>query len=176
MNANRKSENSAAHCAVVMSMGNDVSTDAIYPGRFMATVLPSETPQYAFADYPEFLSHLKEGKMPAGSAIVAGANFGCGSSREQAVSCLRGHALIVVARSFARIFLQNAVNLGLRAIACPEIVAAEGDQLEIGADYVLNRSTGKRFAVRPLPPTKQAVMAAGGLIPYTRQRLAAGKS
>jgi 3-isopropylmalate/(R)-2-methylmalate dehydratase small subunit len=175
MKANRKTEDAAAHCAVIMSMGNDISTDAIYPGRFMATVLPSETPQYAFADYPEFRSHLKEGKLPTGSAIVGGANFGCGSSREQAVSCLRGHELTVVARSFARIFLQNAVNLGLRAVACPEVEAAQGDQLEIGADYVLNKSTSKRFAVQPLPPTKQAVMAAGGLIPYTRQRLAAGK-
>lgn len=176
MNTKGKTEGSAVHCAVVMSLGNDVSTDAIYPGRFMATVLPSETPQYAFADYPEFCSCLKDGKMPAGSAIVAGAYFGCGSSREQAVSCLRGHELTVVARSFARIFLQNAVNLGLRAIACAEIEAAKGDELEIGTDYVLNRSNGKRFAVQPLPLTKQAVMAAGGLIPYTRQRLAAGKS
>ena len=176
MKANRKTEDAAAHCTVIMSMGNDISTDAIYPGRFMATVLPSETPQYAFADHPEFRSHLKEGKLATGSAIVGGANFGCGSSREQAVSCLRGHELTVVARSFARIFLQNAVNLGLRAVACPEVEAAQGDQLEIGADYVLNMSTGKRFAIQPLSPTKQAVMAAGGLIPYTRQRLAAGKS
>jgi 3-isopropylmalate/(R)-2-methylmalate dehydratase small subunit len=166
MKAKRKTEDTAAHCTVVMSMGNDISTDAIYPGRFMATVLPTETPQYAFADYPEFRAQLEEGRMPAGSAIVAGANFGCGSSREQAVSCLRGHELTVVARSFARIFLQNAVNLGLRAITCREIEAARGDQLEIGADY----------AVQPLPPTKQAVMAAGGLIPFTRQRLTGGKS
>jgi 3-isopropylmalate/(R)-2-methylmalate dehydratase small subunit len=71
---------------VAMILGNDISTDAIYPGRFMATVLPAETPQYAFADYPEFRALIKDGKLPAGSVLVAGANFGCGSSREQAAS------------------------------------------------------------------------------------------
>jgi 3-isopropylmalate/(R)-2-methylmalate dehydratase small subunit len=154
-----------------MVLGNDISTDAIYPGRFMATVLPSETPQYAFADYPEFRELLKDGKAPPNSVVVAGSNFGCGSSREQAVSCLRGHNLAIVARSFGRIFLQNAVNLGLQAIACLDIEAAKGDRLEITADCVVNKSAGKLFAIQPLPPTKQAVMAAGGLIPYTRRRL-----
>jgi 3-isopropylmalate/(R)-2-methylmalate dehydratase small subunit len=154
-----------------MVLGNDISTDAIYPGRFMATVLPSETPQHAFADYPEFRELLRDGKILPNSAIVAGSNFGCGSSREQAVSCLRGHNLAVIARSFGRIFLQNAVNLGLRALACSDIEAAKGDQLEIAADCVINKTAGKRFAIQPLPPTKQAVMTAGGLIPYTRRRL-----
>lgn len=156
---------------VVMTFGNDISTDAIYPGRFMATVLPTETPQYAFADYPEFRALVKDGAMPAGSVIVAGSNFGCGSSREQAASCLRGLDLTVVARGFARIFLQNAVNLGLQVLACPEIEASSGDVLEINADSVLNRTTGKRFAVQPLPEARQAIMRAGGLIPYTRKRL-----
>jgi 3-isopropylmalate/(R)-2-methylmalate dehydratase small subunit len=84
---------------------------------------------------------------------------------------LRGHDLTVVARSFGRIFLQNAVNLGLRAIACSDVEAAKGDQLEITAYCVVNKTDGKRFAIQPLPPTKQAMMAAGGLIPYTRRRL-----
>lgn len=160
-----------AEYTVVMVLGDDVSTDAIYPGRFMATVLPSETPQHAFADHPEFRALVRDGKLPQGSVIVAGSNFGCGSSREQAVSCLRGHDLTVVARSFGRIFLQNAVNLGLRAITCPGIEAQKGDRLEISADSILDKTTGKRFAVRPLPPTQQAMMEAGGLIPYTRRRL-----
>jgi 3-isopropylmalate/(R)-2-methylmalate dehydratase small subunit len=156
---------------VVMTFGNDISTDAIYPGRFMATVLPTETPQYAFADYPEFRALVKDGTMPAGSVIVAGSNFGCGSSREQAASCLRGFDLTVVARGFARIFLQNAINLGLQVLACPEIEASAGDELEISTDSVLNRTTGKRFAIQPLPEARQAIMRAGGLIPYTRKRL-----
>jgi len=156
---------------VVMTLGDDVSTDAIYPGRFMATVLPNETPQYAFADHPEFRALLKEGTMPAGSALVAGSNFGCGSSREQAASTLRGHNLVVVARGFARIFLQNAVNLGLQIVDCPGIAASAGDVLEISAGAVFNRTTGQRFAVRALPPARQAIMKAGGLIAYTRGRL-----
>lgn len=156
---------------VVMTFGNDISTDAIYPGRFMATVLPTETPQYAFADYPEFRALVKDGTMPAGSAIVAGSNFGCGSSREQAASCLRGFNVTVVARGFARIFLQNAINLGLQVLTCPDIEASAGDELEINTDSILNRTTGRRFAIQPLPEARQAIMKAGGLIPYTRKRL-----
>jgi 3-isopropylmalate/(R)-2-methylmalate dehydratase small subunit len=156
----------------VAKFGNDISTDAIYPGRFMATVLPSETPQYAFADHPEFRALLKDGPIPPGSAIVAGSNFGCGSSREQAASTLRGHNLTIVAHGFARIFQQNAVNLGLQVVTCPDLEASVGDSLEIGSGSVLNLSTGKRCDIRPLPEARQAIMRAGGLIAYTRQRLA----
>ena len=156
---------------VVLKLGNDVSTDAIYPGRFMATVLPSETPQYAFADLTEFNARLKKREIPAGSVILAGANFGCGSSREQAVSTLKGHDLIIVAKGFARIFLQNSVNLGLQAVACPDIDGSEGDEMEISDTLVVNSTTGRKHAIQPLPPARQAIIAAGGLIPYTRQRL-----
>ncbi len=163
--------NQSRRTTVVLKLGNDVSTDAIYPGRFMATVLPSETPQYAFADLSEFNARLRKREFPAGSVIVAGANFGCGSSREQAVSTLKGHELVVVAKGFARIFLQNSVNLGLRTLVCPEIEASEGDELEIAGARVINRTSGRSFAVQPLPPARQAIVNAGGLIPYTRQRL-----
>lgn len=173
MTANQVAGPASVVAKVVMKVGDDISTDAIYPGRFMATVLPSETPQYAFADYSEFRALLKEGSMPAGSAIAAGSNFGCGSSREQAASALRGHNLTIVARGFARIFLQNAVNLGLQVIACPEFEASVGDSLEIFADHVINKTTGKRFVVQALPEARQAIMKAGGLIAYTRQRLIA---
>ena len=156
---------------VAIRLGDDVSTDAIYPGRYMATVLPSETPAHAFADMPEFNSRLQRHEVPPHSVVLGGANFGCGSSREQAASSLKGHQLIVVARGFARIFLQNAVNLGLCVIACPGIEADRGDELEIAADAVRNRSTGKSYAVEPLAPARQAIMNAGGLIEYTRQRL-----
>lgn len=158
---------------VVYVAGDDVSTDVIYPGRFMATVLPAETPQYAFADDAAFNAKLKAGEIPPGSVVVAGKNFGCGSSREQAVSCLKGYELVIVARGFARIFLQNAINLGLRAVTCPTIEAAAGDELVLGAADVLNRRTGSRYATVPLPPSRRAVIDAGGLIPYTRQRLVA---
>ncbi len=155
---------------VVLKLGDDVSTDTIYPGRFMATVLPTETPQYAFADL-EINAKLREKKVQAGSVVVAGNNFGCGSSREQAASTLKGHELTIVAKGFARIFLQNSCNLGLRTIICPDIDAAEGDDLEIGADKVVNKTAGKTYRIEPLPKARQAIIDAGGLIAYTRKRV-----
>jgi 3-isopropylmalate/(R)-2-methylmalate dehydratase small subunit len=156
---------------VVLVLGDDVSTDVVYPGRYMATVLPAETPQYAFADLGPFNAALTSRAVPAGCVVVAGKNFGCGSSREQAVSTLKGHELVVVASSFARIFLQNAINLGLRLVEAPGVAASEGDELAVGAADVVNVTTGKRYAVRPLPAARQAIIDAGGLITYTRRRL-----
>ncbi len=89
----------------------------------------------------------KSKQVPPGSVIVAGKNFGCGSSREQAASCLKGHELTIVARGFARIFLQNAINLGLRIVTAPDLQAEEGDELEVGAEAVANATRGVRFAV-----------------------------
>ena len=163
---------------VVYTVGDDVSTDVIYPGRYMATVLPSETPQYAFLDDAGFSRKLKDGEVPEGSVLVGGKNFGCGSSREQAASCLKGWGLTIVASSFARIFLQNAINLGLHIVTAPGIEAHEGDELDISGDTVTNATTGKTFAVEALPRARQAIIDAGGLIPYTRQRVmeAAGRA
>ena len=154
---------------VIYKVGDDISTDVIYPGRFMATVLPSETPQYAFADLTEFNAKLKSGAIASGSVIVAGKNFGCGSSREQAASCLKGSGLVIVARDFARIFLQNSINLGLATIICPAIQASEGDALSIATTEIVNETSGRRFPVVPLPRARQAIIDAGGLIPYTRR-------
>ena len=156
---------------VVLALGDDISTDIIYPGRYMATVLPGETPQYAFADNTDFNARLRKGDIPAGSIVVAGRNFGCGSSREQAASCLKGHELVVVAPHFGRIFLQNAINVGLRLVICPGIEAAEGDELEIGADSVRNITRARSFRLEPMPAARQAIIDAGGLIPYTRSLL-----
>jgi 3-isopropylmalate/(R)-2-methylmalate dehydratase small subunit len=160
---------------VVLKLGDDISTDIIYPGRYMATVLPTETPQYAFADYAEFNARLKKGEIPAGSIIVAGKNFGCGSSREQAASCLKGPELVIVAKHYARIFLQNSINLGLRTVICPELKANEGDELEISTNKLINKTSGLIFNVIPLPKTYQAVIDAGGLIAFTRQRILKGE-
>lgn len=158
---------------VVYKVGDDVSTDTIYPGRFMATVLPSETPQYCFYDDKAFNAALVKKAVAAGGVIVAGQNFGCGSSREQAASTIKGHDLTVIARGFARIFLQNGINLGLRMVICPDIEAGDGDELEIGPHGVRNVTTGRTFAVVPLPAARQAIIDAGGLIQYTRTRLLA---
>lgn len=156
---------------VVYKLGNDISTDIIYPGRFMATVLPTETPQFAFADALDFNKKLKTGEIPKGSFIVAGQNFGCGSSREQAASCLKGYDLTVVAKHFSRIFLQNSINLGMRTVICPDIDANEGDELLLAGDMIKNVTSGKSFKTVPLPKARQAIIDAGGLIPYTRALL-----
>lgn len=156
---------------VIYRTGDDVSTDAIYPGRFMATVLPSETPQYCFADDTAFNGALQQKQVAPGSVIVAGQNFGCGSSREQAASTLKGHGLVVVARGFARIFLQNSINLGLRTVICPTVEADLGDEIECTAAHVRNVTKRRDFPIVPLPAARQAIIDAGGLIAYTRARL-----
>jgi 3-isopropylmalate/(R)-2-methylmalate dehydratase small subunit len=156
---------------VLYTLGDDISTDIIYPGRYMATVLPTETPQFAFADIKELNEKLNAKQVPPESAIIGGKNFGCGSSREQAVSTLKGHELIIIARNFARIFFQNSINLGLQIVTCPDIEANEGNDLEITPTEILNKTSGKKFAVLPLPKSRQAVIEAGGLIAYTRKRI-----
>jgi 3-isopropylmalate/(R)-2-methylmalate dehydratase small subunit len=161
---------------VVLKLGRDISTDDIYPGRFMATVLPTETPQFCFNDRTEFNARLKAKQIRAGSVIVADENFGCGSSREQAASTIRGHELTVVARSIARIFMQNAINLGLNVVICPTIEANEGDEIEIAPGKVRNLTSAREFPTEPLPPARQAIIEAGGLIAYTRQKLMLQKS
>ena len=161
---------------VVLKLGDDISTDLIYPGRFMATVLPTETPAFAFADHPTFNRQLKAGEIARGGVIVAGNNFGCGSSREQAASCLKGHELTVVARGFARIFLQNSINLGLNIVFCPTLEAGEGDELELRDGVLANLTSGKTFPVQPLPKARQAIIDAGGLVPYTRRLLMEGEA
>jgi 3-isopropylmalate/(R)-2-methylmalate dehydratase small subunit len=156
---------------VVRKVGDDISTDIIYPGRYMATVLPTETPQYAFADDAEFNGKLTGKAVPPGSFLVAGKNFGCGSSREQAASCLKGYDLVVVAQNFARIFLQNAINLGLHMIICPTVEAKEGDEITVRDAMLVNTTSGKSFPIVPLPKARQAIIDAGGLVPYTRRLL-----
>jgi 3-isopropylmalate/(R)-2-methylmalate dehydratase small subunit len=137
----------------------------------MATVLPTETPQYCFADDDDFNKKLLNGEIPKGAIVIGGKNFGCGSSREQAASTLKGHELVIVAKSFARIFIQNAINLGLQTVICPEIEAEVGDEIEIGEKALENKTKGKTFEIIPLPESRKAIVDAGGLIPYTRKRV-----
>jgi 3-isopropylmalate/(R)-2-methylmalate dehydratase small subunit len=156
---------------VIYKFGDDISTDIIYPGRYMATVLPDETPQYAFDDIKYLNKMLLSGEVPEGSIIVAGKNFGTGSSREQAVSTLKGHELVIVAKSFARIFYQNSVNLGLRIVICPDIEADTGDELEIADNKIINKTMDKEFEIIQHSKTRQEIIDAGGLIAYTRKRI-----
>jgi len=156
---------------VIYVLGDDVSTDIIYPGRYMATVLPTETPQYVFGDLKDLHDILVNHKFEPGDFIVAGKNFGCGSSREQAVSTLRGYEIKLVAKNFARIFLQNSINLGLPTYICPDIDAEVGDELEIVDDKIINKTKNKEFKLIPHHKSRQAIIEAGGLIPYTRKLL-----
>jgi 3-isopropylmalate/(R)-2-methylmalate dehydratase small subunit len=159
---------------VIITLPKDISTDDIYPGRYMATVLPTETPAFCFADRTEFNAKLKAKAFEPGSIIVADDNFGCGSSREQAASAINGYGLIIVAKSISRIFLQNGINLGLQMVICPTIAAKEGDDLEVLPGKILNKTSGKEFPTNPLPPARQAIINAGGLIPYTRKLVIEG--
>ncbi|OGU58025.1 MAG: hypothetical protein A2X64_00385 [Ignavibacteria bacterium GWF2_33_9] len=154
---------------VIYKLGNDISTDHIYPGRYMATVLPSETPAYAFGDMEDLNKLLNEGNKSETRILIAGSNFGTGSSREQAVSTLVGHNLIIIANDFARIFFQNSINLGLRTIACPGFEAEVDDEIEILEDKVVNLTRGKEYASVPVPAARKAIVDAGGLIAYTRK-------
>ena len=150
----------------------DVDTDQIISKEFLKRIERTGFGPFAFDDWkqdPDFV--LNNPAFKGAPLMVTGPNFGCGSSREQAVSCLKGHDLIIVANDFARIFLQNGINLGLRMIACPGIEANEGDELEITADAVVNKTSGKQFKVDPMPRSRQVIIDAGGLIPYTRKRV-----
>jgi len=115
----------------VWKYGDDVNTDVIFPGKYTYTVAePEEMAKHALEDLdPEFAGNVHEG-----DAIVAGKNFGCGSSREQAASCLKYAGVeAIIAKSFARIFYRNAINFGLPAIVCPEAARTlkAGDSVEI---------------------------------------------
>ncbi len=156
---------------VIYKIGDDISTDIIYLGRYMATVLPTETPQYAFDDIRELNVALNEKPKTEAAVLIGGRNFGCGSSREQAASTLKGHNLTIIAKDFARIFLQNSINLGLNTIICPEIEAEQGDEIEIRGNKAFNLTNGKSFDIVALPAARLAIVEAGGLIPYTQELL-----
>jgi 3-isopropylmalate/(R)-2-methylmalate dehydratase small subunit len=158
---------------VIYKLGEDISTDIIYPGRFMATVLPTETPQFAFVDLKDLNKMLLDKEPTQDAVIVADKNFGCGSSREQAVSTLKGHNVTIIAKNFARIFMQNSVNLGLNTITCPNIEANVGDEIVIENGKVINKTSGKEFDAVPHHPSRQSIIDAGGLIAFTRKRLLA---
>jgi 3-isopropylmalate/(R)-2-methylmalate dehydratase small subunit len=109
-----------------------------------------------------------------GDVVVGGHGFGCGSSREQAVTCLKALGVgAVIAKSIARIYLRNAVNAGLPAIACPEAVEAlaNGDQVVVDLDQAWIETPRGRFAFPPLAPNVRVLLRCGGLVPYVRERL-----
>jgi len=151
--------------------GDDVNTDVIYPGKYTYTISsPAEMAQHALEDLdPAFAREVKRGDV-----VVAGKNFGCGSSREQAATCLKYAGVgAVVAKSFARIFFRNAINQGLALVECREGVDAieQGDEVEIDFSSGILRCGGREFSFPPLPAEVIGIVEAGGLIPYTRKVL-----
>lgn len=156
----------------VWKYGDDVNTDVIFPGKYTYTVLdPAEMGKYALEDLDSDFA----AKVQPGDIIVAGKNWGCGSSREQAATCLVTVKLgAIVARSFARIFYRNAINQGLPIVQCSEAVDAieAGEQLEIDFEKgVITTASGKQFQFSPLPDFVRGVLEDGGLIPHVKKSL-----
>jgi len=153
--------------------GNDVNTDVIYPGKYLSiTTDREEMAKHCFeAVYPEFLKSARSGDI-----IIAGKNFGCGSSREQAAACLKYFGIgAVVAESFARIFYRNAINLGLPVLVAPHItgLVEHGDVVEINVEQgsITNERTGKNIPSTKLPGFILEIISDGGLIKHLRKRL-----
>jgi len=151
--------------------GDDVDTDAIIPGRYLVLNTPEELAAHTFEGVrPEFASSVKRGDV-----VVAGANFGCGSSREHAPLALKGCGVeCVIAKSFARIFFRNSINIGLPLLECADADSIEdGDELRIdmGAGIVRDLTRDESYRASPLPDFIQRIVRAGGLIPFAREIL-----
>ena len=146
--------------------GDHIDTDRIIPGKYTKTLDLSQLSAHVLEDLdPEFRS-----RMQVGDFVVGGDNFGCGSSREQAPLALKHSGVgAVLARSFARIFYRNAINIGLPVIEIPRLnhdfLVSSGDRIQVNlaAGEVINLSTSTSAQVRPLPPVMNAILAAGGL-------------
>jgi len=154
--------------------GNDVDTDVIIPARYLNTSSPEELAKHCMEDAdPSFSS-----KVQPGDIIVAGKNFGCGSSREHAPIAIKASGVAcVIAHSFARIFYRNSINIGLPIFECPE--AAErieaGHQVSIDTEkgQIKNLTTGEIFQAQPFPPFMQELIEAGGLMNYVAKKVKA---
>ncbi len=150
-------------------VGDDVDTDAIIPARYLVTTDPAELGRHCL----EGLDPGFPGRIRPGDILVAGKNFGCGSSREHAVLALKGAGIgCVVAKSFARIFFRNAVNLGFPVLECPELRGlAEGCRLAVDLEKgVVMGGGGSPWKASPLPPFILEILEAGGLIPWAKRR------
>lgn len=156
----------------VWRFGDDVDTDAIIPARYLNTSDPSELAGHVMEDADrEFPAKVKPGDV-----LVAGKNFGCGSSREHAPIAIKAAGVAaVIAKSFARIFYRNSFNIGLPIFESPEASERirQGDVVEVDADQgrIRNITTGETYPAKPIPPFMQELIASGGLIEWTRKKL-----
>lgn len=155
----------------VHKFGADIDTDAIIPARYLNTFDPGELALHCMEDadprFPE--------KVQRGDIIAADKNFGCGSSREHAPIAIKGAGVsCVIAKSFARIFYRNCINIGLPILECSEAVDAlqDGDPLQVDLDTgnIINLRSKEEFQAMPFPPFMQNIMDKGGLINYVKER------
>lgn len=155
----------------VFKYGDNVNTDVIIPARYLTLTEPKELASHCMEDLdPDF--HLK---VKGGDILVAGENFGCGSSREHAPLAIKASGIAcVIASSFARIFYRNALNIGLPILECPEASRGleRGDRVgvNLGEGLIKNLSRGTEYRTAPLPAFMQDIMAAGGLMGYITGR------
>ena len=157
----------------VWKFGNDIDTDAVIPGRYLTINTPEELAEHAFEGVrPEFAGEVKPGDI-----IIGGTNFGCGSSREHAPLALKGAKVkCIIAKSFARIFFRNSINIGLPLLECAETDRIqEGDELDvdIASGVITNRTRGETYQATGLPDFLRGIVDAGGLIEYTREQVSA---
>lgn len=156
----------------VWKYGDNVDTDAIIPARYLNISTSEELALHCMEDIDlEFAGEVQQGDI-----IVGGENFGCGSSREHAPLAIKGAGVsCVVAKSFARIFYRNAINVGLPILECPEAVeeTEKGDQLavDLRAGAITNERTGRTYQTFPFPEFIMEIIQVGGLVPYTREWL-----
>ncbi len=155
--------------------GDDVNTDVIYPGRYLDIYDPDEMALHSMED----LDGDFKDRVEPGDIVIAGRNFGCGSSREQAALCLRYAGVdAIVAGSFARIFFRNAINQGMPAVECPGAAEAfeTGDEVELDMDagVLRNLTKGTEVSFKPLPPFIRGILSDGGLVPHLKKRLRGG--
>lgn len=155
--------------------GDNVDTDVIIPARYLNTSDPDELASHCMEDIDaEFVNKVKPGDM-----IVASDNFGCGSSREHAPLAIKTAGVsCVIARTFARIFYRNSINIGLPILECPEaadaIIAGDAVEVDTATGAIKDLTTGLTFQARPFPEFMQNLIASGGLIAYARAKVQSG--
>jgi 3-isopropylmalate dehydratase small subunit len=155
-----------------LKLGDDVNTDLVIPGRYLVSIDPAELAPHAL----EPLGEEVQAKLRDAQVLVAGRNFGGGSAREQAATCLIGAGIqAVVAASFARAFFRNAINTALVAVECPAAVEAveDGDELFVDVEAGTIQAGGREFTFAPYPEALRKLLDAGGLIPYVAKELEA---
>jgi len=161
----------------VHKYGADVNTDVIIPARYLNVYDPAELAQHCMEDIDaEFIKKVKPGDI-----VVAGTNFGCGSSREHAPLAIKAAGIsCVIAKSFARIFYRNSMNIGLPILECEEAVdkTRAGDilEVELSTGEIVNVTRGLTFKAKPFPAFMLELIKAGGLIEYTKRKIAANRS